>query len=370
MTTDPNWRARWVGWRNRVLANERFQKYAARLPIVGGIARRRARGLFDLLAGFTYSQIVLAVVESGMLEFLAAKPRDLAAIAVATDLSPSATERLIHAARALDLVQEVAPGWWMLGQQGAVLQANRGVQAMVRHHRLLYADLADPLGLLKRDRADPTALSTFWTYAHERDEEDASALPYSELMADSQAMVSSEACAAYDFGQHESVLDIGGGFGTFASRLATSYPQLRLGVLDLPEVVAEAGARLESTGLADRIALHPGSFFADEIPAGYDCHTLVRIVHDHDDDQVSRIFAASRRALGPGGKLVVIEPMSAIRGAESVGAHFELYLWAMGTGRPRSEKEIGALCVKAGFSRWRRVPTGQPIVASVIVAFA
>lgn len=368
MTAVSKWKVRWIALRNRLLASERFQTMATRLPIFRSVARRRARGLFDLLAGFSYSQIVSAVVESGLLEALAEEPLDRASIAAATGLSKSAAERLLGAAKALDLVEEVAPGSWMLGQQGAVLHANPGAQAMVRHHRLLYTDLADPLELLKRDRAAPTALSSFWTYAREGGREQGTALPYSELMSVSQAMVGREACASYGFARHQSVLDIGGGYGAFASRLATTYPQLRVGVFDLPEVLAETSQHLDAANLADRIALHPGSFFADELPGSYACHTLVRILHDHDDEQALKLLVASRNALAPGSALVIVEPMSGLQGAESLGAYFEFYLWAMGSGRPRTPEEIGRLCERAGFARWRHIPTSQPIVTSAIVA--
>ncbi|MEA1620057.1 hypothetical protein SOQ14_14135, partial [Erythrobacter sp. T5W1-R] len=72
---------------------------------------------------------------------------------------------LLRAGRALMLSEEARPDGWMLGEQGAVIAANPGVQAMVRHHRLLYADLADPMALLRQDRREPTHLSRFWTYA-------------------------------------------------------------------------------------------------------------------------------------------------------------------------------------------------------------
>jgi len=40
----------------------------------------------------------------------------------------------------------------------------------------------------------------------------------------------------------------------------------------------------------------------------------------------------------------------------------------MGSGRPRSAQEIRAMLADAGFSGSRRVPTRQPLIASVIVA--
>jgi demethylspheroidene O-methyltransferase len=63
--------------------------------------------------------------------------------------------------------------------------------------------------------------------------------------------------------------------------------------------------------------------------------------------------------------------MARIPGAEPMGeAFFGLYLWAMGSGRPRSPAEIIAMCRAAGFASARSVATAQPVNASVIIARA
>ncbi len=364
----PSRRQRWLAWRNRVLASPRFQSLAAAVPPLSFVARRRAARLFDLTAGFAYSQTLLASLESGLIDLLAERPSDTADIATATGLSEAAALRLVRAAAALDLAEEVEPGRWMLGQQGAALHGNPGAQAMIRHNRLLYADLVDPLDLLRRDRADDTALSRFWRYEAEAEPDEAAA--YSQLMAASQAMVAREVIAAYRFDRHQALLDVGGGHGAFVTALAAACPKLELGLFDLPSVLEGAGERLASAGIGKRIALHPGDFFKTPLPPGYDCISLVRILHDHDDDACLALLTAVRRALPPGGRLLIAEPFAGTHGAEPMGdAYFGLYLWAMGRGRPRSAREYGAKLEQAGFARWRELPTRQPIVTSLLVAF-
>lgn len=358
------WRIRLIGWRNRIIGSRAFQRHAAANPFLRPIARARAGALFDLVAGFAYTQALLAAVESGCVQRLGTGPASTAELAGIADLSTDATLRLLRAAAAIGIFVEAAPGWWMLGKHGAALHGNEGALAMIRHHRLLYADLADPLELLRQDRAEATALSRFWSYAGaEKTENPDEAGAYSALMSASQAAVSEEVLAAYDFARHESVLDVGGGHGTFLRAVAEAHPSLKLGLFDLPQVVA----RLES----ERIAVHPGSFFEDELPRGYDCATLVRILHDHDDAPALRILANIRAALKPGGRLVLAEPIAGTRGAEAMGdGYFGLYLWAMGQGRPRNAREIRAMLREAGFARSRVVATRQPLIASMIVAQA
>jgi demethylspheroidene O-methyltransferase len=353
------WKATLLRWRNGVLGSTAFQRAAARFPLSRPIARRKAGSLFDLVAGFAYSQILAATVEGGLIDLLADEPASADSLAHAIDLPPAAMERLLRAAAALGLVEAVGPGWWTLGPQGAALRANPGAQAMIRHHRLLYADLADPLALLRADRREATALARFWAYSAAAT--GAEAEPYTKLMAASQTMIAQQVVPAYRFGRHRALLDIGGGSGTFARAVGAAHPHLRLGVFDLPAVVARAKS--------GTIAWHAGDFFHDPLPRGYDLISLVRVLHDHDDAPAQQLLGAIHAALAPGGTVLIAEPMAATPGAEAIGdAYFGMYLWAMGSGRPRPASEIGEMLEKAGFRRWRETSTGQPLIARIIVA--
>jgi len=364
----------YVARRNRIFASPRFQHWAARLPVIRWIARSRANGAFDLLAGFAYSQVLRAYVESGLFDVLKDGPLGAGSIAARIGLPESATLTLLRAGRPLMLSEEPAPDHWMLGEQGAVFASNPGVQAMVRHHRLLYADLADPLALLRADRKEPTALSRFWTYAGalqgvtERGEDTAE---YSQLMAASQHFVADEVLASMTFRDVDRLLDVGGGHGAFLRHIGTAWPHLELGLFDLPEV-AVTGAQLLGEALgAGRVTGHPGNFFSDSIPEGYDMVSLVRILHDHDDAPAQALLGNIRKSLAPGARLLIAEPMAQIPGTEPMGeAFFGLYLWAMGSGRPRSPAEIIAMTRAAGFASARFVATAQPVNASVIIATA
>ena len=77
--------------RDRLLASPRFQRWAIGFPLTRWIARRRARALFDLCAGFVYSQVLLACVELRLFEHLAEGPQSLAALASSWALPEDAT---------------------------------------------------------------------------------------------------------------------------------------------------------------------------------------------------------------------------------------------------------------------------------------
>ena len=372
------WRERWrlgyVARRNAFFGSNGFQYWCARLPFIKGVAKSRATQMMDHIVGFTYSQVLKAVGEAELLDLLANGPITAAEVAHYTKLSEDGALALLRAARALDLAEEVVEDGWMLGQQGAVLVADEGTQAMILHHRLLYRDLLEPLELLRKDRKEPTELSQYWSYAgalHGAAERGRGTEDYSRLMAASQRYVADQVLAAFSCASASSLLDVGGGHGAFVRRVGEAYPQMRVGVFDLPEVAMSARKPLESALGHERVSCHPGNFFEDTIPQGYDLVSLVRILHDHDDAPASALLRNLRKSLSPGQRLLIAEPMARIKGAEPMGeAFFGFYLWAMGSGRARSPVELQAMLQEAGFSRSRLIAGPQPVIASMIVATA
>lgn len=359
----------WTLRRNAVLGSPRFQRFAARFPPTRWVAQRKARGLFDLVAGFVHSQVLAACVTTGLLDLLSASPVALDTVAACLDLPREAALRLLRAAAAIDLVQPLHGERWTLGQAGAALRGNGGIAEMVAHHHLLYADLADPVAALRRG-AGGGALARFWAYAGDPGSGDAAQVAaYSRLMAASQPLVAAQILDAYPFARHRRMLDVGGGEGRFVESVAARVSGLDLALFDLPAVGARARARLDAAGVGARVTIYAGSFLADPLPHGYDLVTLVRVLHDHDDAPALALLRAVHAALPPGGRLLVAEPMAGTPGGRASGdAYFGMYLWAMGSGRPRTPREIHAMLRAAGFARSRTLHTALPITCRAIVA--
>ena len=194
-----------------------FRRCAAAFPLTRWVARRRAQALFDVCAGFVYSQVLFACVELGVFDILSGQPQTVAQLSLRLSLSTQATQRLLDAAASLRLVERRGPDRFGLGALGAALLGNPAVTAMVEHHRLLYADLLDPVALLRGARRD-TALSRYWPYACSDRPEMLTAeqvRDYTALMSASQALIAGDVLDAYPLHGHRRLLDVGGGEGTF-----------------------------------------------------------------------------------------------------------------------------------------------------------
>ena len=358
---------RWCDWRNRLVANPKFQRISADRPLVRRIAAANAASIFDLCAGFVYSQILRAGVRLGLSETLAEGPLTLAEIGRRLALDPEPASRLVDASVAIGLLERRAGGRYGLSLKGAAMRGTPGLAAMIEHHALVYADLADPVRLLRAGSMG-SGLADFWSYADGDGRDPARAAAYSRLMAATQGFVRDDILDAYAFGRHRRVLDVGGGDGSFLEGLAERHPGLDLHLFDLPPVAALAASRFAARA-GPRPTAHAGDFRTDPLPADVDLVTFVRILHDHGEPTVATLLARAHAALSPGGRVLIAEPMAGPAGDARVGdAYFGFYLMAMGKGRARSAEAIGALARQAGFVNPRLLRTRRPLLVSLLVA--
>ena len=359
--------------RDRILANPGFQRFAATFPLTRPIARSRAGALFDLCAGFVYSQILLGCVRLKLFDHLADGPLSAEELSTRLSLPIDSVVLLLDAAASLKLVQRRSGSRYGLGPLGAALIGNPGVVAMIGHHAMLYGDLRDPVALL-RGEAGPGQLASYWPYANSGKPVALSAdlvAPYTALMAASQPMIAQQVLSAYSFRSHRCLLDVGGGDGSFLGAVAAQAPRLRCVLFDLPAVADKANERFCAEGLSSRAVAIGGSFLTDRLPEGADIVSLVRVIHDHDDDHAMALLRAVRRVLPDKGTLLIAEPIRGVRGAEPIGdAYFAFYLKAMGSGRPRTFERLAEMLEQAGFAHVTLRPAGMPLLTSVITARA
>lgn len=346
----------------RLAGSRRFQAWAAGVPLLRRIVRAEGAALFDLVQGFVRSQVLFALVGLDLLERIAQGPQDAAALAPGARMPAERMQILLQAGAGVGLLRRRRDGRFALSRQGAAFLGVPGLPAMVRHHAVLYGDLADPVALLRGETAP--GLARFWPYVFGAAAADdpVTAAAYSGLMADSQALVAEDTLRLVDLRGVSHLMDVGGGTGAFLRAVQAAHPGLRLTVFDLPAVLAGGH-------LPPGIAAVPGSFRDDPLPRGADAISLVRVLYDHSDATVARLLAAVHAALPPGGRLVVSEPMSGgARPDPATDVYFALYCLAMQTGRVRSGAEIAGLLAAAGFAGIVQARGSRPFVTSVVTA--
>lgn len=332
-------------------------------------AARDGAAMFDLVQGFVQSQVLMVLVRLDIPAGLGDGPRSVAALAHKHEMPEPRMAVLLQAGAAMGLLRRHRDGRYGLARKGAALLGVPGLQAMIRHHDVLYRDLANPVAFF-RDGSN-TELARFWPYVFGTGTgipaEDARI--YTDLMARSQELVAADTLDAVSLSDSSCLLDVGGGSGVFLEAAAKAAPDLRLMLFDLPNVVSEVPARLAPMADTGRLTVTAGSFKSDDLPRGADAVSLIRVLYDHADDTVCDILAKAFDALPPGGRLIVSEPMSGGQKPDhATDVYFAVYTLAMQTGCTRSATRIAALCEQAGFGQIRIHPTRRSYVTQVLTA--
>ncbi len=350
------WREPWV---NRLAGSRRFQALAARVPGLRRLVRAEGAAIFDIMQGFVRSQVLMALVDLRLMHRLAEGPAGVAALAVWAGVPEARMAVLLQAGAAMGLLRR-RDDLFSLSRRGAAFLAVPGLEEMVRHHRVLYSDLAEPAAFF-RGETDPE-LARFWPYVLGGTGDSEVAARYSRLMAESQALVAEETLAQVSLSGITHLMDVGGGTGAFLRAVRARAPGLRLTLFDLPEVVAQAALPTNVERL--------GGSFREGVPAsGADAISLIRVLYDHADETVAGLLAATHAALPPGGRLILSEPMSG--GAKpdpQTDVYFSVYTLAMQTGRSRSAAEIGTMLQSAGFASIKKNKPFRPFVTVTMTA--
>ncbi len=320
--------------------------------------------MMDLVAGFVHSQCLAALVEFDILSRVMERPLSSDALARVAAVPPERMSILLDAGASLGLLRK-SRGLYGPTRRGAALSGVPGLADMIRHHEVLYRDLADPAAFFKGET--DTELARFWPYVFgaAAAEDPDTADRYSHLMSESQSLVAEDTLDLVSFSDTKHLMDVGGGTGAFLSAALKVHPNLSATLFDLPAVVRAAHDRFASASQLSRVTITPGSFRDDPLPDAADAISLVRVLYDHSDETVVQLLAKVYAALPPKGRIVISEPMAGTRAGD---AYFAIYTLAMQTGRTRSQAEIATLLAAAGFDDIATPKPRRPFVTSVVTA--
>jgi hypothetical protein len=160
----------------------------------------------------------------------------------------------------------------------------------------------------------------------------------------------------------ETVIDAGGGVGVLAEALLRLYTDVKVVLLDRPEVVDIVHV---SPDLASRLSLRAFDLLNPWRVHG-DVVVLARILHDWDDHEAQRILSHARSCVPRGGRVFLIEMLLDERSA--AGGCCDLHLLAVTGGRERTLREYATMLDVAGFDFERVEQLGT--VPSLVVGVA
>lgn len=146
-------------------------------------------------------------------------------------------------------------------------------------------------------------------------------------------------------GGARSLLDVGGGSGTFSRVFCARSTELRATVVDLPSVVAEAGFDGPVTGRGADLG-RPGAI----TERGQDVVLLCNVLHGFTSVRARALVAEAAAALRPGGTLLILEsdPAPDAPAERAFQRFFDLNLWHTQGGRLHPSSELAGWAVEAG----------------------
>jgi len=156
-------------------------------------------------------------------------------------------------------------------------------------------------------------------------------------------------------------MDVAGGHDLLLATVLRPRKMMRGVLFDLPHVVAGAAATFTRAGITGRVRIESGNFFK-ELPSGADAIIMKHILHDWDDDSATRILQACHRALGPRGKVLIVDPVVPPGNAPHYGKLLDLEMLVLTPrGRERAKAEFARLLRGAGFRLSRVIATESPL---------
>ena len=190
---------------------------------------------------------------------------------------------------------------------------------------------------------------------------------FDRAMSSFSTLAAKAVVEAYDFSDVKTLIDIAGGQGRLLAGVLETYPTMRGVLFDLPHVLESAREAGTAANVRDRLEFAAGDFFAS-VPSGGDAYMMKHIIHDWDDERAVTILRNIRKAMNPGGRVLLVEAVIADGNGQDFGKLLDIEMLVSPGGKERTAAEYEELFNRAGLKLTRIVPTKSPY--SVIEAVA
>ncbi|WP_079195439.1 methyltransferase [Streptomyces acidiscabies] len=193
---------------------------------------------------------------------------------------------------------------------------------------------------------------------------------FQEWMSRKTTLLAPSIAEGYDWSGVRHVLDVGGGWGTLLAALLERMPGVRGTLLELPGTAEEAVRELADSGAP--VSVVAGSFF-DALPEGADTVVLHNVLVNWDDEAAARILRRCAEAVGPQGRVLVLEGLPSEEAGEAGGgsggvlddqrllAQIDVLMLMLFGGKERSLSEYGRLAETAGLAVTSVSPTASGV---------
>jgi orsellinic acid C2-O-methyltransferase len=331
---------------------------------VGSLERTAlAQQLLGIVYGSWKSQAIYVAAQLRLADLLADGPKTAEELAVATSSHSPSLYRLLRALTTIEICQEREDGAFELLPMGALLRSEAADSV---HSSIIYTCgyqwpmWGNLLYSVQTGKSVRKLLTGTEGFQHlEQDPE--LAATFNQNMVEIVRLAAPGIVQAYDFSKMKRVIDVGGGYGELLSAILIANPAVHGILFDLPHAIDNARSHMENAGVIDRCEFVSGDFF-ESVTSGADGYVLKSVIHDWNDERGQVILENCRRAISPGGKLLLVERMVPDQ-LEASSAHqmivrSDLNMLVNLAAQERSETQFQRLLSAAGFRITRIIPVG------------
>ena len=324
-----------------------------------GRAVRWANEIVELSWTYRMSRLVQVACGTGIFERLGAGAASAAAIARSLELDAGMVEKLLIPLAAMGLVRRSGNAWQLTPKARATLVAAAPCyQGNTLAHSAQVLSFWNDLEFAVRGRKGAWRFVEAEGGSPIRSHLDFILAMHNMAMAGRAA----ELADRIDLGGRRTLMDIGGGPGSYAMALCERNPGLTATVFDLPETVKIARQVIARLGMAGRVGTVHGDWDKDDFGSGNDVVLMSNILHGPTSGAEMKLRKA-RRSLVPGGMLIVQDfLMNADKTGPLIPALFNVMVGAFSL--PEMTRRIAA----AGFARIRRIAMPATAGTTLITA--
>ena len=251
--------------------------------------------LHEISRAFMESRTLLTAAELDIFPELTT-PSSAADVAARLGLAPRATESLLNALVAMEIIDK-GNGVFSLTDDARRLLTNSSPESILgpmRHSAHLWK---------RWDKLTEAVRAGTSIYREPRSADDTES--FIAAMHHNATARAETVIPSLDLGSVRSVLDVGGGSGAYSIAFARANPQIRSTVFDMPDVVRIADRHIREAGVEDRVTTRAGDMTTDEFGSGYDLVFLSAICHMFGPERNTEILRKAANALAPGGRVIV-----------------------------------------------------------------
>ena len=319
--------------------------------------------VFQIALGYIASTALYAAVKLEIADQLAGGPRPVADLARSTGANEDALYRVLRLLASLGIFEETSPRQFANTAPSSTMRA--GIPGSV-HDMALF--LADPLhfrvyadAMHSVTTGQPAIEKTVGMPAFEYFAKDqAESEVFNNAMTGFSTVVISAALEVYNFSGIDTLVDVAGGHGQVLMSILEKYPSMRGVLSDVDHVIAGAIPRIREAGLEGRMKTEVIDFFK-AVPEGGDAYIMKHIIHDWDDDRALTILRNIKKAMKPGGRVILLDSVLQPGNTPDFGKLIDLEMLLFPGGRERTEAEFASLFRRAGLELSRIVPTQSPL---------